>query len=65
MKFVQRTLGHATASVLFDWYAFVTKHEEDEAVADLERWFVEEQAAVMPLSSDAGGNGGLSVELCQ
>lgn len=45
VKYVQRTLGHATASVLLDWYAFVTKHEEDEAVADLERWFVEEEAA--------------------
>ena len=45
VKFVRHTLPHATPSTLFDWYAFVTKHEEDEAIPDFERWLVEEQAA--------------------
>lgn len=55
VKLVQRMLGHATASLLLDVYASVTKQGEDEAASDLDRWLGQEEAA--PYSS----NGALRV----
>lgn len=45
VKLVQRMLGHATASILLDVYASVTKQGEDEAAKDLDRWMGAESRA--------------------
>lgn len=58
VKLVQRMLGHSTAAVLLEWYAFVTTQEEDVAATDLDRWMGEEERAAYltnGVSEDAGG----------
>lgn len=55
VKYVQRTMGHATASILLDVYAWVTRHEEEEAMSDLDRWMGEEEPA------EYGSNPGIRV----
>ena len=45
VKLAQRMLGHASASILLDVYASVTKQGEDDAASDLDRWLAQETQA--------------------
>lgn len=65
VKLVQRILGHATASILLDVYASVTKQGEDEAASDLDRWLGEEERAAYVVNASMWGNGVTSSSRCQ
>lgn len=65
VKLVQRMLGHATAAILLDVYASVTKQGEDEAASDLDRWLGQEEGAPY-LANTAGRVIGVSTAcVCQ
>jgi len=65
VKLVQRMLGHATASLLLDVYASVTKQGEDEAAIDLDRWLGEEERALYVANRSSGVTGGALRRRCR
>lgn len=66
VKFVQKMLGHATAAILLDVYAWVTKGEEDDAAAELDRWLGEEQRGLYRVCDGLSRNiGGTPRGRCQ
>lgn len=65
VKLVQRMLGHATASILLDIYASVTKQGENDAASDLDRWLGREEAAAYCAGGVFRGAGATIRSKCQ
>jgi integrase len=65
VKVVQRMLGHATAAILLDVYASVTKQGEDEAAVYLDRWLGKEECAVYAANRGNRVTGGAAGSGCR